>query len=92
MVWRLDWNGARASCAIAKSMPPLMAVRSANARGASTIWAEKSLAVASSRIMVQSITIFCAPTPDHSTRLTAILPSPPERMASITRGLTMAAA
>jgi hypothetical protein len=38
---------ARASCAMAKSMPPLIEVRSATARGGSKICAEKSLAVAS---------------------------------------------
>src|SRR5271167_561933 len=63
---------------MAKSMPPLIDVRSAKARGASIICAEKSFAVASSRMTVQSMTIFCAPTPDHSIKETAILPSAPE--------------
>jgi len=49
------------------------------------IWAEKSLAVASSRMTVQSITISCCLTPDHSTKLTAILPSAPERIASASK-------
>ena len=60
--------------------------------GASITWAEKSFAETSSWMMVQSTTIFCAPMPDHSTRLTPIRPRAPERMAWITRGLTMAAA
>src|SRR5260370_3301487 len=55
-------------------MPPLIEVRSAKARGASITWAEKSFAEASPWMMVQSMTIFCTPTPDHSTKLTPILP------------------
>ena len=39
----MAWNGARASCAMAKSMPPLIEVRSAKARGALMIWGGKIL-------------------------------------------------
>jgi len=66
---------------MAKSMPPLIEVRSAKARGALMIGAEKSLAVASSRMTVQSMTISYCLTPDHSTRLIAILPSALEPIA-----------
>jgi hypothetical protein len=37
------WRGTRASCAMAKSMPPLIEVRSAKARGALMIWGGKIL-------------------------------------------------
>ena len=69
MVRRADWNGARSNCAIEKSMPPLIEVRSANERGASTSWSPNWRAARGPSITVQSITTFCAPTPDHSTKL-----------------------
>ncbi len=47
-----------------ESMPPLIEVRSATARGGSKTCAEKSLAVASSRMTAQSMTVFCFPMPD----------------------------
>ena len=77
---------------MAKSIAPLIEVRSANGRRASMICAEKTFADASSPITVQSITIFWAPMPDHSTNVTAILPSAPARIASMTRRSVMAAA
>jgi hypothetical protein len=45
-----------------------------------------------SPITVQSITSFCAPNPDHSTKATAMRPCGPERIASSTRGSAIAAA
>ena len=41
MVRRAASNGARASCAAANSMPPLIEVRSANDRGSSSNWSPK---------------------------------------------------
>jgi hypothetical protein len=40
---------------------------------------------------VQSMTVFCCPSPTHSMKLIAISPSAPERTARMTRGSTMAA-
>ena len=92
MVRRVAWNGERLNCAIENSMPPEIDVRSANERGASTSWSPNRRAVSGPSITVQSITTFCAPTPDHSRKLSAILPCGPERMASSTCGFEIAAA
>ena len=73
-------------------MPPLIEVRSANERGASTSWSLNLRAASASPITVQSITTFCAPMPDHSTKRMAILPCAPELIALNTRGSVIAAA
>ena len=49
-------------------------------------------ALAMFSMMVQSIKSFCAPMPDHSTKHTAMRWCGPERTASSTRGLVIAAA
>src|SRR5262245_43124823 len=72
MVRRAAWNGARSNWAAANSMPPLIEVRSANERGNSRSWSPNLRAGAGPSLMVQSITSFCAPKPDHSTKQTAI--------------------
>ena len=92
MVRRVASNGARSSSLTAKSMAPLIEVRSAKERGISASWAENLLALSRLRTMVQSITSFCAPAPDHSTKHTAMRPCGPEPIASSTRGLVIAAA
>src|SRR6516164_8387189 len=84
--------GARSSCAIAKAIPPLIDVLSANARGASTMRSLNSCAILSLLISVQSTTICCDNGPDHSMNVTAMRPLGPARMASITCGLEKAAA
>ena len=52
-------------------MPPLIEVRPANERGVSISWSPNSFAEAPSPISLQSITTCCAPTPDHSTKVSA---------------------
>jgi len=73
-------------------MPAEIEVRSAKERGNSIIWSANLRADLSSLITVQSITTFCAPMPDHSTKQIAILPCGPDLIASTTRGLESAAA
>ena len=92
MVRRSDVNGARANCATAKSMPPLIEVRSENERVDSSRRVPNSCAAFGPSIGIQSITTFWLPRPDHSANKTAMRPLRPERMASSTRGLATAAA
>ena len=92
MVRRSAANGARANCATAKSMPPLIEVRSAKERGDSSSRSPKACAAFGPSISIQSITTFWLPRPDHSTNKTAMRPLRPELMASSTRGLAIAAA
>jgi hypothetical protein len=74
------------------SIAPLIEVRSANERGDSSKRSAKSFAVAESPRLIQSITTRCAPTPDHSTKLTPMRPIRPARIVLRTRESEMAAA
>ena len=67
MVRRTDSKGARANCAMANSIAPLIEVRSANERGASSSRSPNTFADSASPSVVQSISTRCEPTPDHST-------------------------
>ena len=73
-------------------MPPEIEVRSANERGSSRSWSPNLRAAAGPSILVQPITSFCAPKPDHSTKATAIFWFGPDLIASITCGSEIAAA
>jgi len=76
------------AAAMAKSMPPLIEVPvRTKARGGLDDWAEKSLAVASSRMTVQCGDLL-RPDADHSTKLTRDLPERSgSRIAWMTRGM-----
>ena len=67
-------------------------MRSAKERGASASWSPKARAEFASDTIVQSITSFWLPTPDHSTKQMAMRRFGPEAIALSTRGSEIAAA
>ena len=69
-----------------------MAVRPMNARGALRIRSARARASSAVPTAVQSATMVCSATPDHSISEIAIRPTSPERIAATTRGFAIAAA
>ena len=92
MVRRADSNGARAKCAMANSIAPLIEVRSANERGASSRRSPKTLADSASPIVVQSITHPLRADARPFDKGQADAAATARRTASSTRGLETAAA